>query len=254
MFENRLKATWRTGGAAINLWCSIPNAWTAELLAGSGYDSLTVDMQHGLADYATLLAMLQAVAGRTPVLVRVPWNEPGLIMRVLDAGASGVICPLVNSPAEAATFVGACRYPPQGYRSFGPIRAGLADPLAYVAAGAETAAVIAMIETADGLAQVDEIAATPGLDALYIGPADLSLSLGLADVANFANPDLRAALERVLAAANRHGIVAGCHATNPSDAAFLLSVGFRLVTPANDTALLVAAAAAALKATRAGGA
>jgi 4-hydroxy-2-oxoheptanedioate aldolase len=146
--------------------------------------------------------------------------------------------------------VGACRYPPAGFRSFGPIRAGLADPLGYVTAGAETAAAIAMIETAQALDRVDEIAATPGLDGLYIGPSDLSISLGLADVGNFANPALRAALERVLAAAARHGVVPGCHATSPADAALLLGLGFRLVSPASDSALLVAAARAALEQAR----
>lgn len=249
-FENRLKAHWRRGGAALNLWSTIPSAWTVELLAGLGYDAITIDMQHGLADYGTTVAMLQAVAGRTPVLIRLPWNDPALIMRVLDAGAAGVICPLVNSRAEAEALVGACRYPPAGFRSFGPVRAGMGDPLGYVAAGAETAAAIAMIETAQALDRVDEIAATPGLDGLYIGPADLSISLGLADVANFANPALRAALERVLAAAQRHGVVPGCHASSPADAAMLIGMGFRLVSPASDTALLQAAAAAALAATR----
>jgi len=249
-FENRLKATWRAGGAALNLWSTIPSAWTAELLATTGYDAITIDMQHGLADYATTVAMLQAIGGRASVLIRLPWNDPALIMRVLDAGAAGVICPLVNSRAEAEALVAACRYPPAGFRSFGPVRAGLGDPLGYVGAGAETAAVIAMIETAEGLERVDEIAAAPGLDGLYVGPADLSLSLGLADVGNFANPALRAALERVLAAAARHGVVPGCHATTPADAALLIGMGFRLTSPASDSALLQAGALAALAVTR----
>lgn len=252
-FASRLKSLWRSGGAALNLWSTIPSAWAAELLSGVGYDAITIDMQHGLADYRDVVAMLQAAAGRTPVLIRLPWNDPALIMRVLDAGAAGVICPLVNSRAEAEALVGACRYPPAGFRSFGPLRAGLGDPLGYVAAGAETAAAIAMIETADALDRVDEIAATPGLDGLYVGPADLSISLGLDDVANFANPALRAALERVLNAAQRQGIVPGCHASSPADAALLLGLGFRLVSPASDTALLQSAALAALAAAREGG-
>lgn len=250
-YVNPLKRAWRAGRAALNLWMTIPSPWTAELLADCGYDTLTIDMQHGLADYTAAVTMMQSVAG-APVgmLCRTPWNDPALIMRLLDSGACGIICPLVNTRAEAETLVGACRYPPAGYRSFGPVRAGKDDSFGYVAAGAETAAVIAMIETAQALANVDAIAATPGLDALYIGPADMSISLGLEDVGNFQNPGLRRALDAVLAAANNNGIIAGCHAKNPADAAFLISLGFRLTTPADDTSLLHAAARAALEETR----
>ena len=126
MRENRVRTIWQSGEAAVNGWLHIPSSWSAEIMSHQGWDSLTVDMQHGLMDYQTALTMLQAVS-TTPVtpLARVPWNEPGIIGRMLDAGAYGIICPMINTRADAEAFVGACRYAPQGYRSLGPTRANL---------------------------------------------------------------------------------------------------------------------------------
>ena len=124
MRTNKLKTLWQEGKTVVNAWVTIPSAWSAEVMAHAGFDSLTIDMQHGLADYATALAMLQAVSTTDVVpLARVPWNDPAIIMRLLDAGAYGIICPMVNTRAEAEAFVGACRYAPRGYRSYGPTRA-----------------------------------------------------------------------------------------------------------------------------------
>ena len=124
MRENCLKRLWQEGKIALNAWLTIPSAWSAEVMAHVGYDALTIDLQHGLIDYQTALAMLQAISTTAVVpLVRAPWNEPAMIMRLLDAGAYGVICPMVNTRLEAEAFVQACRYPPAGNRSFGPSRA-----------------------------------------------------------------------------------------------------------------------------------
>ena len=152
----------------------------AELGGLAGYDFVCVDLQHGLATEATLLSMFQAARGAGAVpMARLAWNEPWLIMRALDIGAAGVILPLIDNAAEAARAVEACRYPPNGRRSYGPIRAemtaGSTDP--EILGG--DALCFAMIETRDGLDNLDEIAATPGLDGLYIGPSDLSIALGL---------------------------------------------------------------------------
>ena len=126
MRKNKLKQLWEEGKTAINAWLTIPSAWTAETMAHTGFDAITIDMQHGLADYQTTLSMLHAISTTDAVpLARVPWNEPATIMRPLDAGVYGLVCPMVNSREEAEAFVGACRYPPLGFRSYGPIRANV---------------------------------------------------------------------------------------------------------------------------------
>jgi 4-hydroxy-2-oxoheptanedioate aldolase len=131
MFSNPLRTLWERGEVPINGWLSIPSAWTAEIMASSGYDAVTIDMQHGYMDFETAFAMLQAIGNTRAVpLVRVWWNDPALIGRMLDAGALGVICPLINNRDQAAAFVGACRYPPQGFRSHGPMRAACATATA----------------------------------------------------------------------------------------------------------------------------
>ena len=126
MRENTLRRAWATGRKTVNGWLSIPNSFAAEVMAHQGWDSLTVDMQHGVVDYQAMVGMLQAISTTATVpMVRVPWLEPGIMMKSLDAGAYGVICPMVNSAEEAEEFVSYCRYPPRGQRSFGPIRAML---------------------------------------------------------------------------------------------------------------------------------
>ena len=253
MMQNKLKSIWAAGRSATNAWLTIPSPWTAEVMAAAGFDSVTIDLQHGLIGYETAVAMLQAMSGSETVpLARLEWNDPATIMRMLDAGALGLICPLINTAAECAAFVGACRYPPAGYRSYGPIRAGLRWGPDYFAHANANVLALAMIETAQGLENVAEIAATPGLDGLYVGPFDLSISLGLAKPADFTDPALLAALDAVLAAAARHDLVTGIYAGSPENALMLAQRGFRLVTAAQDTALLQTAVAAAHAQLRAG--
>ncbi len=245
MRPNALKALWQQGGAALNGWLQIPSAFTAELMARQGFDSITIDMQHGLMGYETAVAMLQAISttDATPV-VRVPWNDPAQIMRMCDAGAYAIICPMVNSRAEAEAFVAACRYPPQGIRSYGPVRARLYGGSDYVEHANQLVAAIAMIETAEALAAVEEIAATPGMDGLYIGPADLSISLGGTERADYTEPMLVKALHTVLASAQRHGVIAGLHCATPEYARKAVGMGFQFVSPNADASYLEATARA----------
>jgi 4-hydroxy-2-oxoheptanedioate aldolase len=181
MDTGALKSTWEAGGTALGAWISLREPLAVQMACSAGYDYVCVDMQHGLADYGDVVALLQAAArsAATP-LVRVPWNEPGIIGRVLDAGALGVIIPMVNSADEARQAVAACRYPPDGARSFGPLGAATTYGGTYVGAANRSVACIPMIETQQAVEQIDDILAVPGIDAIYVGPADLSFSYGMA--------------------------------------------------------------------------
>jgi 4-hydroxy-2-oxoheptanedioate aldolase len=247
MRENKLKHLWGEGKIAFNAWLTIPSAWTAEVMAQAGYDALTIDLQHGLIDYQTALGMLQAISTTQVVpLVRTPWNEPSIIMRLLDAGAYGVICPMVNSRAEAEAFVQACRYPPAGVRSYGPTRAAVYAGSDYFASADQTVLTLAMIETVQALESVEEIALTPGLDGFYVGPLDLSISLGLGAKVDFDNLRLQEALDRILKAAKANQLAAAIHTMSLENVAGLAQRGFRMLTPATDTILLDTAARNAL--------
>ena len=250
MFTNRLKQQWSEGRAAINGWLSIGNPFTAEIMAAQGYDSVTIDAQHGALDYSSVLPMLQAMraSGVTP-MVRVPWREPGAIMKALDAGAQGIICPMVNSAEDAARFVSCLRYPPLGVRSFGPTRAAFAAGGDYAAQANANILAFAMIETAEGMANLDAITATPGLDGIYVGPADLSISLSggrLAPGMDREEPEILAALQTILAACKRNGLRAGLHCGSPDYAARAIGWGFDMTTVGGDTRLLAGAAAASV--------
>jgi 4-hydroxy-2-oxoheptanedioate aldolase len=254
MISNTLKERWAEGGKTLNGWLSVGNAFTAEIMAAQGYDSLTVDIQHGALDYADALAMLQAMraSGVVP-LVRVPWNEPGIIMKALDAGAYGIICPMVNTRAEAEAFVAAVRYPPRGNRSFGPTRAVFAAGADYPARANDEILAFAMIETAEAVENVEAIAATDGLDALYIGPSDLTLGVTNGRLpAGFdrQEPEMVEVIHRILAAAKGAGLRAALHCASPDYAARALGWGFDMTTVSNDVRLLAGAAAASIARTR----
>ena len=179
MRENKLRTLWKNGGVAVNGWLGIPSSASAESMARCGWDSLVVDLQHGLVDYTDAVPMLQAISQTdTTPMARVPWNMPDIIMKLLDAGAYGIVCPMINTPAECEEFIQNCRYAPRGRRSFGPIRAVMYAGADYWKYANETILTIAMIETQQALDNLDEILKTPGLDAIYVGPSDLGLSLG----------------------------------------------------------------------------
>lgn len=242
MRPNRLRQIWSQGRGALNAWCSIGSPFIAETLARQGWDSLTIDTQHGLIGYTEMLGMLQAIsATETVALVRVSWNSPGELMRVLDAGAEGVICPMINNRGEAEAFVRACRYPPAGFRSYGPTRAALVGGADYAEKANAEVLAFAMIETAQGLANADEICATPGLDGIYVGPSDLSLALGGPPTQDSDDPKRMAAFDRILDACRKAGIRAGVHTQSPVYAKKMLMRGFDMVTVGADARWLGAA-------------
>ena len=145
-----------------------------------GWDSLTIDLQHGINDYSTSISMLQAIANSPTIpFARVPWNEPGIIMKMLDAGTCGIIAPMINNKEDCERFVSYCYYPPFGQRSFGPIRAQLVYGSDYIQSANSQIITLAMIETKEAVDNLDEILSVENLNGVYIGPADMSLAYGL---------------------------------------------------------------------------
>jgi 4-hydroxy-2-oxoheptanedioate aldolase len=244
MRENTLRRLWGEGKAAVNGWCAIPSSFSAETMAYQGWDTVTVDMQHGVVDYQVAVTMLQGISTTPTIpLVRVPWLEPGILGKVLDAGAYGVICPMINNRAEAERLVAACHYPPKGSRSFGPIRALLYAGADYAKHANDTVVVFAMIETRDALNNLDEILSVPGLDAIYIGPADLSNALGCTPKFDQEEKPVVEAIDLIVSRAKKHGVVAGIHNGTPEYAQKMIDKGFQFVTIASDARLMAAKAA-----------
>lgn len=251
MRRNRLRELKAAGQPIVNAWLSIGSSYAAETISHQGFDAVTVDGQHGMLGFDVALAMLQAISttGAIP-LVRPSRNDSAEIMRFLDAGAYGVICPMISTSDDAAALASACRYPPLGSRSYGPARGLLYGGSDYLAGANDEILVLAMIETAEGLANVDAIVATPGIDGIYVGPNDLALALGYPPQAESSEPEVAAAIERVRAAVNAVGKIAGIFCSGGEGAAQRLREGFDLVTPGNDAALLRGAMAAAVAVAR----
>jgi len=242
--ENTLRSIWARGDAVVNGWLSIPSAFSAEVMAHQGFDSLTIDMQHGVVDYQVAVTMLQAIA-TTPVmpLARVPWNDPAQVMKMLDAGVYGVICPMINTRAEAEALVQACKYPPRGYRSWGPVRASIYAGMDYGDHANADIVVMPMIETALAVKNVDEILSVPGIDAVYVGPSDLSLTLGCKPRLDQTDPPVVEAQQRIVEACKRHGVIAGIHNATAAYAVKMIAAGYQFVTLASDSRFLAAKAA-----------
>jgi 4-hydroxy-2-oxoheptanedioate aldolase len=250
MRQNSLRTAWADGIAALGGWLTVPCGFSAEIMANSGFDWVCVDMQHGMIGDSHLLEMLQGISSTDTVpLVRVPRNEPGVIGKALDAGAWGVIVPMVNSCEEAAAAVEACRYAPVGIRSYGPLRANYYAGFDYFSRSNDEVLCIVMVETRAAVEVVDEIASVPGVDAIYIGPADLSVTLGLPPAPDQTDKSFEEALERVLEACERFGVIPGI-AGNAQTAPKRLEQGFRLVEVASDAGLLGVGAVAALNKVR----
>lgn len=254
MIKNGLKTLWEQGKPALNGWLSIASPFSAEIMAAQGYDSVTVDIQHGIVDYSAAVTMFQAMraSGVVP-MVRVPWLDAGAIMKVLDAGAYGVICPMINNRQEAERLVSYVRYPPHGTRSFGPTRANFSTGGNYAAEANEQIICLAMIETAAAMENLEEIVSTPGLDGVYIGPADLTLGVTngrLAPGFDREEPEMIDAIRTILAVSKAAGIRASLHCGSPEYAARVIGWGFDLVTISNDVRLLAGAASASVSETR----
>lgn len=241
MRENRLRTLWQKDQAAVNGWLAIPSSFAAEVMAHQGWDTLTIDLQHGVIDYQAMLPMLQAISTTATVpIVRVPWLEPGIIMKSLDAGAYGLICPMVNTREDAQKFVAWSSYAPKGTRSFGPIRALLYGGADYPTHANDTVVRFAMIETAQALDNLDAIMSVEGLDAVYIGPSDLSLALGCRPVFDDVDPPVAQAIDHILERATAHGIMAGVHNGIAEGALARIAKGFRFVTVGSDARLMAA--------------
>ena len=251
MRENRLRTLWKNDQAAVNGWLAVPNGFSAEVMAHQGWDTLTVDMQHGVIDYAGMVGMLQAISTTPTVpIVRVPWLEPGIIMKSLDAGAYGVICPMVNTREDAQKLVAYTHYAPQGTRSFGPVRATLYGGADYPQHANSTIVAFAMIETAQALDNLDAILSVEGLDAIYIGPSDLSLALGCKPVFDDVDPKAAQAMDHILERAKAHGVQAGVHNGRPDVAKARIAKGFRFVTVSSDARILASGSQELLSAMR----
>jgi 4-hydroxy-2-oxoheptanedioate aldolase len=248
----RMQRVWERGDAVLNGWLSIPSTVTAEMVARQDYDAIVVDLQHGLIDYQTALAMIQAIeaASDATVIGRPPWNEPGIIMKLLDAGAWGILCPMINNPADAEALVRACHYAPRGFRSVGPTRAMMVYGPSYIQDANRHVITLAMIETREAFDKVEAIARTPDLSGLYIGPSDLAQSLGYPIQLDPTGADTMAAIERILGAAKAAGIKAGMHCMMPDYARAMVDKGFDFVTLGNDVRMLTAEVAARVGAFR----
>jgi len=246
--KNKLKKIFKEGKAIINGWLQIPSSFSAEVMANQSWDSLTVDMQHGAIDYTDAIKMLQAISTTNVVpMARVNWNEPGQIMKILDAGAYGIICPMVSNREQAEKFVQACLYPPKGYRSFGPIRGLIYGGSDYADHANDEILKLAMIETSEALQKLDEIMSTPGLDGIYIGPADLSLAIGQKPA--FDNPEGTPTydeISNILKHAKKNNLLAGIHNATPEYAQKMINLGFQLVTIGSDQRYMSAGAKSAV--------
>lgn len=245
----RLQEHWAAGHTAFGAWCTMGSPFAAELLGSSGFDYVCVDLQHGLTDFELGWTMVQALrgTGAAPV-VRVPYNHTPWPGKALDAGAEVVIVPMVNSREEAEAAAAACRYAPHGVRSFGPVRAGVTlgdDP---IAANASISCFV-MIESVRAVEAADAIVSVPGVDGVYIGPADLAVSM-CGSLAAIGSQEHRDAIATVLRACRAHGVVPGIHTGGGAPARAHADEGFQMCTLATDAALLRAKAQAELAITQ----
>jgi 4-hydroxy-2-oxoheptanedioate aldolase len=241
--ENRARSIWSGGGVVLNGWLHVPSSFSAEVMAHAGWDSLTIDLQHGPPDVGSVIPMLQAISTTDVVpFARANWNDPGTIMKLLDAGCYGIICPMIEGREDAEAFVGACRYPPDGYRSYGPFRANLYGGPDYAANANKTVVTMAMIETKEALEDLDGILAVPGLDAVFVGPSDLGQALGHGPGTDREEPEVVEAIDWVVGAAREKGLAAGIFTGSTEYAGRMIDAGFNFVNVSSDAGILASAA------------
>jgi 4-hydroxy-2-oxoheptanedioate aldolase len=247
-----LAASLRAGEIVYSGWCSLPYPIVAELLGREGFPAVALDAQHGLWDIASLVAGVASVrqAGAAPA-VRVPVGDFGTVSRVLDFGAEAVIAPMINTAADARAFAAAAKFPPVGERSWGPHRAtmlaGIANQKDYLRDANDLTLTFAMIETRIALANVDAIAATTGIDALFLGPADLSIALSDGRNVDPSAKEVDDGLDRILEAASKAGKIVGAYCPSPERAVALAKRGVRFLSVQSDMTFLRIGAAAAMK-------
>jgi len=251
---NQLKIRWASGKAAVNAWLAIPSGFSAEVIAKCGFDAVTVDTQHGVQDYQSMVQCFQAMQSFpiTP-LVRVPWLEPGIVGKVLDGGAMGIVCPMVNNRQAAEALVQYAKYPPRGARSNGPIRAAMyGEATSYQSTANDETLVIPMIETKEAVEHIDEILDVKGLAGIYVGPADLAFSYGKTPKLDHEDQFFFDIYAMLIAACKKRGLYPGIHTGKGAYAARMIKMGFRLTTIANDSGLMAMAAKAEIAAAREG--
>ena len=250
MLNTRMREVWASGGIAYGSWIGFDDVGVAESVAAVDYDFNCIDTQHGGSSYEASLEMLHVIdRGVGTPTVRVPWNEPGIIGKTLDAGANAIVVPMVNTVAEAEAAVAYTYYAPKGARSWGPVRAAMRGA-GYTPEAANAAnVIIPMIETTQAISNLDDILAIDGIDAIYVGPADLSITLGLPPGNNDGEPAFDDALATIVAACDNAGVIAGIHA-NPALASTRAEQGFRMITVGHDQVLLRGALASALATSR----
>ncbi|MCM2477102.1 2,4-dihydroxyhept-2-ene-1,7-dioic acid aldolase [Rhizobium sp. CG5] len=253
MRRNKAKDIWAAGGEVVTGWLAIPSSISAELMAQQGFDALTIDLQHGATDYTDMVPMLQAISiTDTAPFVRVPWNDPSIIGKVLDAGAYGVICPMVNTAEEAAAFVKACRYFPQGGRSVGPLRASLYAGSDYFQHANDTVVTMAMIESAEAVKNLEDILKTPHLDAIFVGPSDLAVTMGEAPGFDPRYPAVYEAIEYIAAKCKEAGVIPGIHCGSVAYGIDMRKMGYRFMAYLSDFRMMQQAVSRGLTAFRAG--
>jgi len=248
---NKVKELWRSKKAPAVAWLTTPDTYIGEAMANAGFDAMVLDMQHGMTigpDRAGI--WFQAVSANTVPFVRVPWNEPVFIQWVLDAGAYGVIVPLVNNREEAAKAGGACRYPPKGYRSLGPNRVRFYAGADYSQKANDEVVCLVMIEDIKTIDHLEELTRASGIDGFYIGPTDLALSMGIDPNVFRQSAEHGKACQRVLDVARSSGLVAGIHCWSAEEAAQRTKQGFMFCPAVSDIGAVTASARAALKTVR----
>ena len=232
---NNLLEIWKSDKAVINAWLSIPNSFTAEAFGKMGWDSITIDLQHGQNDYQTSISMLQGLSNsKSFPMARVPWNEPGIIMKMLDLGIMGIIAPMINTKNDCEKFVSYCYYPPIGQRSFGPMRAQLVHGSKYFDHANKNIISFAMIETKQAVENLDEILSVPELTGVYIGPADMSSSYGLQPKFDVRDDPVFSNIKLIAKKAKEHGKIAGIHNGTTAYAKEMISLGYKFITISSD--------------------
>jgi len=243
-----MRAILASGEPSYGGWCMIPSAFCAEIVSASGCGWMVIDQQHGLIGDEDMRLMVQAAAiRRTPVLVRVAWNEPAAIMRALDAGADGVVVPMVNDVAEAERAARASHYPPIGYRSWGPLRSLMALPSFGPRVGNEQAVCFVMIETVEGFDNLDAILDVPGVDGALVGPNDLRISHTGDNAGAASAAEDVAMIERIGAACRERGLAAAMSGVDLGEAKRWVQAGFNLISVPSDAALVGEGMARALR-------
>lgn len=243
MFNNTILNNWKNGKVVVNGWLSIPNSFTAESMAKMEWDSLTIDLQHGINDYSTSVSMIQAISNSSTIpFARVPWNEPGIIMKMLDAGSCGIISPMINNKNECEKFVSYCYYPPIGQRSFGPMRAQLIYGSNYFQHANSQIVTLAMIETQEGVNNIEEILSVKDLNGVYIGPSDMSIAYGLKPKLDVKEDPVFSNIKFIVKKAKEYGKIAGIHNGTTEYAKEMIDLGYQFITISSDYRSMISCA------------